>query len=101
MGRFRLCQAARDQLSSPPTIAASPLGLCVRPSGTRSFILLRMVCGRGRYATIGNADAMTLVQARKEARKLLVSFLDTPERRDRPMTSGRPMKAFADEFLKR
>ena len=43
-----------------------------------------MVRGRVRYATIGNADAMTLAQARKEARKLLVSFLDTPERRDGP-----------------
>ena len=44
----------------------SGLGLCVRPSGVRTYFLRRMVRRRDHYATIGNADAVTQPEARRE-----------------------------------
>ena len=77
------------------------LGLCIRPSGTRTFFLRRNVRGRLRYATIGRTDDITLPEARREARRLIVTFLDAARKDDGPKTPGRPMNAFADEFLER
>ena len=77
------------------------LGLAVQPSGVRTFVLNRMVHGRRRYATVGNADAMTVPQARAEARKLIAAFLDTVKTDNGPRTPGQPMDAFAAEFLDR
>lgn len=77
------------------------LGLVVQPSGVRTFVLNRMVRGRRRYATVGSADAMTVPEARREARKLIAAFLDTVKRGGGPRTSDHPMDALADEFLER
>ena len=77
------------------------LGLAVQPSGVRTFVLNRMVRGRRRYATVGSADAMTVPQARAEARRLIASFADTAKKDGGPRTPGRPMDAFAAEFLDR
>ena len=77
------------------------LGLAVQPTGVRTFVLNRMVRGRRRYATVGSADAMTVPEARAEARKLLAAFLDTVKDDNGPRTPGRPMDAFAAEFLDR
>ena len=52
-------------------------GLRVGTSGHRSFFLRRHVRGRVRSATIGNADTMTLPEARREARKLLATFIES------------------------
>ena len=77
------------------------LGLAVQPSGARTFVLNRMVRGRRRYATVGNADAMTVPEARIEARRLLAAFLETAKNDNGPRTPGHPMDAFAGEFLDR
>ena len=81
--------------------AISGLGLTIHPSGVRTFFIRRMVRGRIRYATVGNADTMTLPQARREARELIAAFLDTVKENGGPRTPGRPMIEFADEFLER
>ena len=81
--------------------AISGLGLRVGTSGHRSFFLRRTVRGRIRSTTIGNADTMTLPQARREARELIAAFLDTMKKDGGPRTPGRPMDAFAEEFLER
>ena len=77
------------------------LGLAVQPTGVRTFVLNRSVRGRMRYATVGNADAMTVPEARREARKLITAFLDTAKDDGGPTTPGRPVDAFAKEFLDR
>ena len=77
------------------------LGLAVQPTGVRTFVLNRMVRGRRRYATVGSADAMTVPEARAEARKLLAAFLDTVRNDNGPRTPGHPMDDFAAEFLDR
>ena len=77
------------------------LGLAVQPTGVRTFVFNRMMRGRRRYATIDNADAMTVPEARAEARKLIAAFLDTVKNDSAPRTPGQPMDAFAVEFLDR
>ena len=67
------------------------LGLCIRPSGTRTFFLRRNVRGRLRYATIGRTDDITLPEARREARRLIVTFLDAARKDDGPKTPGHSM----------
>ena len=78
-------------------------GLCLQisPSGARTFTLSRMARGRRRYATVGNAETMTLPDARNEARKLIAAFIDTVKNNGGPRTPGRPMDEFAVEFLER
>ena len=56
---------------------------------------------RVRSATIGNADTMSLPEARHEARKLLADFTEPARKDSGPRTPGRPMDAFAEEFLER
>ena len=77
------------------------LTLRVFPSGARSFALARMTRGRRRYATIGDADAMTVPEARTEARRLIAAFTETVKNDGGPKTPGHPMDAFAAEFLDR
>ncbi len=77
------------------------LGLAVQPTGVRTFVFNRMVRGRRRYATVGSADAMTVPEARAEARKLIAAFLDTAKNDNGPRTPGHPMDDFAAEFLDR
>ena len=75
--------------------------LRVYPSGARSFTLESMVRGRRRYATIGNADAMTIPEARREARSLIANYTKPASRDSGPRVPGHPMAAFAEEFLER
>ena len=77
------------------------LRLRIFPSGARTFILSRMVRGRRRYATIGDANTMSVPEARNKARRLIAAFLDTVKTDGGPRTPGRPMGAFAAEFLDR
>ncbi len=83
----------------------SGLGLRVGTSGNRSFFLRRTVRGRIRSATIGSADTLTVPEARREARrearKLLATFIDPARNDNGPRTPGHPMDAFATEFLDR
>ena len=79
----------------------SGLGLRVGTSGHRSFFLRRTVRGRIRSAIIGSADTLTVPEARAEARKLIAAFLDTVKNDGGLRTPGRPMDAFAGEFLER
>ena len=78
-------------------------GLCLRvsPSGVRTFVLSRMVRGRRRYASIGRADALTIPEARREARRLIASYIEPATMDNGPRTPGHPMDAFAAEFLER
>ena len=73
------------------------LGLAIQPTGVRTFFVSRMVRGRRRYAKVASADTMTVPEARREARKLLA----TVKKDAAPRTPGRPMDAFAEEFLDR
>ena len=60
-----------------------------------------MVRGRRRYATIGSADAMTIPEARREARRLIASYIAPAKTDNGPRTPGHPMDAFAEEFVER
>ena len=77
------------------------LTLRIFPSGVRTFALERMTRGRRRYARIGDANAMTIPEARREARRLIASFIEPVKLGNSPRTPGRPMDAFAEEFLDR
>ena len=77
------------------------LFLRVFPTGAHSFALDRMTRGRRRFATLGSADALTIPEARAEARRLIASFADTAKKDRGPRTPGHPMDAFAAEFLDR
>ena len=77
------------------------LVLRVYPSGARTFSIARMVRGRNRYATVGDARKMTIPEARREARRLIASYLEPARQRKGHRTPGHPMAAFAEEFLKR
>ena len=78
-------------------------GLILRfyPSGKRTFILDTMIRGRRRYATIGDADEMTVPEARREARSLIASYIEPAKKHNGPRTPGHPMTSFAEEFLER
>ena len=60
-----------------------------------------MVRGRRRYATIGNAQAMTVPEARREARRLIADYTEPVVRHSGPKSPGHPMVTFAEEFLDR
>ena len=79
----------------------SGLGLRVGTSGHRSYFLRRSLRGRIRSATIGSADAMTVPEARAEARRLLATFIEPARTDNGSRTPGHPMPAFAGEFLDR
>lgn len=78
-------------------------GLMLRifPSGARTFAFESMVRGRRRYATLGTADSMTIPEARREARRLIGSYIEPAKQGNGPRTPGHPMAAFAEEFLDR
>ena len=65
------------------------LALAIQPTGVRTFFLARMVRGRRRRATIGSADAMTIPEARREARRLIASYIEPAKTDDGPRTPGR------------
>ena len=79
----------------------SGLGMAIQPSGTRTFFVARMVRGQRRYATIGDADAITVPEARREARRLIASYIEPARKESGPRTPGHPMTVFAGEFLER
>ena len=66
----------------------SGLALAIQPTGVRTWFLARMVRGHRRYATIGNADAMTIPEARREARRLLASYIEPAKTDNGPRTPG-------------
>ncbi len=61
-------------------------GLMLRfhPGGERTFVIERRVRRHWRHATIGPADSMTVSEARREARQIIVGFLDTPAKTTGP-----------------
>ena len=77
------------------------LGLTIQPSGVRTFFFARMVHGRRRFSTIGSADVLTIPEARREARRLIASYIEPARTDGGPRTPGHPMTAFAEEFLER
>ena len=77
------------------------LTLRVYPSGVRTIALDRITRGPPRYATIGIAETMTLLEARREAQKLTAGFTKTETTDGGPRTPGHPTDAFAGEFLER
>ncbi len=79
----------------------SGLGVSIQPTGTRTFFLARMARGKRRYARIGDADAMTVPEARREARSLIASYIEPARKDNGPRTPGYPMTEFAEEFLDR
>ena len=100
--------ARRVRVAKPRTMkyeirddVVTGLALAIQPTGVRTYFLARMVRGRRRYATIGSADAMTIPEARREARRLIASYIEPAKTDDAPRTPGHPMSAFAAEFLER
>ena len=91
----------RDKRHEVRDDVVSGLILRVFPSGVGTFTLESMVRGRRRYATIGSADAMTIPEARREARRLIASYIEPAKKDSGPRTPGHPMTAFAEEFLNR
>ena len=92
--RKKKCSVWDDKISG--------LGMCIYPSGARSFFLRRQLPnGRVRSVTLGPADRMSVPQARQEARRLLPTLLDLPEKGQGPRYPGRSMAEFTDEFLER
>ena len=79
----------------------SGLALAIQPTGVRTNFVSRMVRGRRRYATIGSADALAIPEARREARRLIASYIEPAKKDSGPRTPGHPMDAFAEEFLER
>ena len=79
----------------------SGIALTIQPTGVRTYFLARMVLGRRRYPTIGSADALTIPEARCEARRLISSYIEPAKKDSGPRTPGHPMDAFAAEFLDR
>ena len=77
------------------------LTLRVYPSGVRTFALERMARGRRQYVRIGDADEMTVPEARREARRLIAGFNEPVQQGNHPRTPGHPMTVFAEEFLER
>ena len=77
------------------------LDLSIQPTGVRTFFLSRTVHGRRHYARIGNADEMTISEARREARRLIASYIDPVKKGNGPRTPGRPTTEFTEEFLDR
>ena len=77
------------------------LGVAIQPTGVRTFFLTRMVHGKRRYARIGSPDNMTVPEARREARRLIASYIEPARKDSGPRTPGHPMTAFAEEFLER
>ena len=73
----------------------SGLGMSIQPIGVRTFFLSRMVRGRRHYARIGNADAMTVPEARREARRLVASYIDPVKKDNGPRTPGHTFMATA------
>ena len=95
----RRVRAARPRARKYEISDDAILGLTLRvfPSGARTFSLSRRVRGRRRYATVGDANRMTV----PEARRLIASYIEPAKKDNGPMTPGRPMDAFAAEFLER
>ena len=79
----------------------SGLGLRVGTGGSRSFFLRRTVRNRVRSVTIGNAEAMTVPEARTEARRLLATLIEPKPKDNGLRTPGFPVAVFAEEFLDR
>ena len=79
----------------------SGLALTIRPTGVRTYFLSRMVCGRRGYATIGRAEAMTIPEARRDARRLIASYIEPAKTDNGTRTPGHPITDFAAEFLDR
>ena len=77
------------------------LGLSIQPTGVRTFFLARMARGRRRYARIGDADTMSVSDARREARRVIASYIEPVKTGNGPRTPGHPMTEFAVEFLER
>ena len=78
-------------------------GLTVRiyPSGNRTFALVRMTRGRTQSARIGDANEMTIPEARREARSLIASYIVPAKKDNGPRIPGRPIGEFVEEFLER
>ena len=79
----------------------SGLGVTIQPTSVRTFFLARMVHGKRRYATIGSTGTTTVPEARREARRLIASYIEPAKTGSGPRAPGHPMTAFAEEFLER
>lgn len=78
-------------------------GLRIYPNGTKSFILSYRHNGRKRLITIGQYGALTLDQARKEAKKHVVETItgdDPLERRERER-AGNTIKQLCEAYIDR
>ena len=83
-------------------VVVTGLALAIQPTGVRTYFLARHACaGAGATPPSAAADAMTIPEARSEARRLIASYIEPAKTDNGPRTPGHPMDAFAEEFLER
>jgi len=82
--------ARRIRAARPRDDVVFSLTLRVYPSGARTFTLASMVRGCWRDATSGDAVAMTVPEARREARRLIASYTEPEFRHTGPRSPGHP-----------
>jgi integrase len=78
-------------------------GVRVYPTGLKSFVLNYRHNGRKRFMTIGQYGAITLDQARKEAKKYLVDVIqgDDPLQTRQDKRAGQTVKDLCAAYLER
>jgi integrase len=78
-------------------------GVRVYPNAKKSFVLSYRVNGRKRLMVLGAFGALTLEQARKLARRYLVSVIDgvDPLEKRRKDTEGNTVRDLADVYMRR
>lgn len=78
-------------------------GVRVYPNGKKSFVLSYRVNGRKRLMVLGAFGALTLDQARKLARRYLVSVIDgaDPLEKRRKATEGNTVRHLSDVYMQR
>jgi integrase len=81
----------------------SGFGVRIYPTGKKAFILSYRHNGRKRLITIGQYGALTLDQARKEARKYLVDVIqgDDPLAEREKERAGNTVKQLCDAYIDR
>lgn len=81
---FPGASAPPSPAASVPTFATTESPAC--PCGVRTHALSRMVRGRRRYATVGNANTMTVSAAQRKARRLIASYIEPAKKNSGPGT---------------
>ena len=99
--RFKLDSGKQDQIFFDDEIEG--FGLRIREGGSRKFVVHYRQAGLQRRHTIGSASVLTLEDARKKARKVLVAVDEgrdpATEKADKRAASALIFSAVSDDYL--